>query len=364
MAQAFFLITLLLSVNAQLPGWPLEGVVDAARATAASAALSAPTGLNRASYLPVINGVVQFFRNLQNSSGHVIDRFRGAETQYATPCFAFACATVLAQGLDTTLLPNCSAALTAATGELASHTCADGHCVFFMKPVMFAYRVLAPLVSPAQKAVWDANLQMMNPFLDFGFPVSGNWGLVGTLDMLRTDLIGRFGNSSWWRAELDFQLGGAGIPTWFTPNGLYQDHSGSGGLNPLPYDTFPVSGYLTVMLREGYNGTWAPLLKEITRRGAWTHMLMQSPWGEIPTGGRSSQHTWNEAVSALAYEVFATDAAAAGDGAAACMFQRAARLSLQSVMRWQTLDAEGRLSFLHIVKNRFDPSLRWGYEGA
>ena len=28
---------------------------------------------------------------------------------------------------------------------------------------------------------------------------------------------------------------------------------------------------------------------------------MQSPWGEIPTGGRSSQHTWNEAVSALAY---------------------------------------------------------------
>jgi hypothetical protein len=357
---AFFVSTSAAQPAPALPAWPLEGTVDAARAAAAgSPPLVAPTGLLRKDYLPVINGVVQFFRGLQNATGHVIDRFRGVETQYATPCFAFACATAFTQGLDATLLPNCSAALTAATGELAQRTCADGHCVFFMKPVMFAYRLLAPLVDARVKAAWDANLVRMDPYKDFGYPVSGNWGLVGTLDMLRTDLITQLGNSSWWHAELDFQLSGAGIPEWFTANGLYQDHSGMEGLNPLPYDTFPTSGYLVTMLREGYNGTWAPLLREITRRAGWTHLLMQSPFGEIPTGGRSSQHQWNEAVSALAYEAAATQFAAAGDAASACMFQRAAHLSLGSVKRWQTTDAAGRLSYLHIVKNRFDPSLRW-----
>ena len=52
------------------------------------------------------------------------------------------------------------------------------------------------------------------------------------------------------------------VYTQITPNGLYQDHSGTGGLNPLPYDTFPTSGYLTMLLREGYNGTFAPFLRE------------------------------------------------------------------------------------------------------
>ena len=112
------------------------------------------------------------------------------------------------------------------------------------------------------------------------------------------------------------------------------------------------------MLREGYNGTYEPLLREVVRRAAWSHMLMQSPWGEIPTGGRSSQHQWNEAVSALAYEIFATQSAAAGDAQAACMFQRAAHLSHASVRRWQNPTGE-----LQIVKNHFNASLRWGYEG-
>lgn len=337
-----------------MPPWPLQGTAEWAATQSAITPLAKPTGLKRADYLSTIHGVVQFFRQYQNASGHIIDPFRGVETQYATPCFSFACATVWAAGLDATLLSNCSAALTAATTELATKSCADGHCVFFMKPVMFSYRILAPLVDAPTKEVWDANLQQMSPDNDFGFP-SGNWGLVGTLDMLRTDYITHFGNSSWWERELDFQLGEPSVT--LTPNGLYQDHSGAAGLNPLPYDTFPVSGYLTVILREGYNGTHAPLLAEVTRRAAWTHMLMQSPWGEVPTGGRSSQHTWNEAVSAVAYTIKARDYADAGDAASACMFQRAAHLSLASVKRWQNADGS-----LQIVKNHFPPVERWGYE--
>lgn len=185
-----------------LPPWPLEPTVAAARTLAAAATLSSPTGLKRADYLPTIHGIVQYFRRMQNASGNIIDQYRGEETQYATPCFAFACATVWKEGFDATLLGNCTAALTAATREvrvcvvscataqgcgerwimslpphspcqLATKTCADGHCVFFMKPVMFAYRLLKPLVAPALVAQWDAYLSAMDPYKDFGFPVGG-----------------------------------------------------------------------------------------------------------------------------------------------------------------------------------------------
>lgn len=192
-----------------LPPWPLEGTVAYAQALAAATPLTKPSGLARADYLTTINGVVRFWTTYQNASGHIIDPFRGVETQYATPCYAFACATVATAGSAADLLPNCTAALVAATTELATHSCADGHCVFFMKPVMLAYRILAPLVTPAVKAVLDANLQAMSPTQDFGFPTN-NWGLVGCLDMLRTTYITQFGNSSWWNDMLTFQVRACG----------------------------------------------------------------------------------------------------------------------------------------------------------
>jgi len=343
-----------------LPPWPLEGTVDFAMQLAATVPLARPTGLLRKDYLSTISGVVQFMRGVQDSFGRIIDPYRGEETQYATPCFAFACATVWSQGMDDSLLPNCTSALTAATFELKNHSCADGHCVFFMKPSLFAFRILnaSAKVDDATKAGWAANLEEMNPWEDFGFP-QNNWGLVGAAgDYLRTTLITNFGNTSWADAMMESQLGAPGVYTQVTPNGLYQDHSGTAGLNPLPYDTFPTSGYLTMLMREGYNGSFAPFLTEFNRRAAYTHLLMQSPKGEIPTGGRSSQHQWNEAVSAMAYEIYASYAHAAGDDAAACQFKRAAHLAAESVARWQ--NANGALQ---IVKNHFDPALRWGYEG-
>lgn len=79
--------------------------------------------------------------------------------------------------------------------------------------------------------------------------------------------------------------------------------------------------------------------------------------GEIPTGGRSSQHSWNEAAASAVYEIQAGRYAAAGDTQAACMFKRAAHLSLGSVKRWQNPAGD-----LQIVKNHFPPVDRWGYE--
>jgi hypothetical protein len=236
------LVTLSLSFSSALaqappvlPPFALEGTVDFALQLAAATPLQRRTNLKKADYLPVINGVVQYMRTVQNASGHIIDPFRGVETQYATPCFAFACATVWNEGLDASLLPNCTSALTAATTELATDSCADGHCPFFMKPVMFAYRTLkaSGQIDAATLQVWDNNLETMNPWKDFGFP-SNNWGLVAAAgDLLRTQLITQFGNTSWSDDMMKAQFTPPDVYTQITPNGLYQDHSGTAGLNPL-----------------------------------------------------------------------------------------------------------------------------------
>jgi hypothetical protein len=47
---------------------------------------------------------------------------------------------------------------------------------------------------------------------------------------------------------------------------------------------------------------------------------MQSPTGEMPTGGRSSQHQWNEAQQAFQFEVAANEYANRGDYIMAAAF--------------------------------------------
>jgi len=125
---------------------------------------------------------------------------------------------------------------------------------------------------------------------------------------------------------------------------------------PMPYDIFP-RHYLEVMLYRGYNGTYLPLLMELLDRGSYASLLMQSPLGELPTGGRSSQHQWNEAVQCVIYELRASLHKKNGDMVMASAFKRAARLAHTSVKRW--IQSYGDL---FIVKNRFNPALRFGYE--
>ena len=111
------------------------------------------------------------------------------------------------------------------------------------------------------------------------------------------------------------------------------------------------------MLEQGYDGPNVTDYVELNRRGAWTSLLLQSPWGELPTGARSSQHTWNEAVSCVTYEYYASLLNSQGDVSGAGVFKRAAMLSLDTLARWKRPTGEW-----WIVKNRFDPSLRFGYE--
>jgi hypothetical protein len=183
------------------------------------------------------------------------------------------------------------------------------------------------------------------------------------------DVLGINTNTSWYKAEVDKQV--HQDKSW-TPNGEYQDHTGFDGvLNPMPYDLFARS-YLSFMLAEQYNGADFAFINDTMTRAAMTSLLLQSPKGEWPTGGRSSQHQWNEAVSILVYEIWATrfaQAAAAGvestygvpNTQLACMLKRASNLALSSLHRWvNTTDGSNDVQ---VVKNWFPPQERFGYEG-
>lgn len=206
--------------------WPLEGVVDTARANAANATLLRPTGFKRADYLPVINGIVGAFIQYQNANGSIIDPYANEEIQYATPTFAMASAVLVGTGYNASVLDNSVRALTASLTELSNGYAPQGHTNFFTYPIMMAFWQLRPLVSAAQVSAWETMLRAIDPSI---YKTDGNWGLVAVGgEYLRTSIAG-YGNASWWQGELatQFAIGE------FTPNGQYQDHSGMDGLNPV-----------------------------------------------------------------------------------------------------------------------------------
>lgn len=92
--------------------------------------------------------------------------------------------------------------------------------------------------------------------------------------------------------------------------------------------------------------------------GGHNHPHCRSKLRLDAVGGRSSQHQWNEAVSCVTYEYWASKLKAEGDLQGAAAFKRAAGLSLKSLQRWQRPTGE-----FWVLKNRFDPALRHGYEG-
>jgi len=137
-----------------------------------------------------------------------------------------------------------------------------------------------------------------------------------------------------------------------TPLGMYRESG-----DPFAYDGF-ARYYVTGMLHFGYDGKQADLYREACWRGAWTSLMIQSPFGEMPIGYRSSQHLWNEGELAATYEMYAAAYAKAGKPMEAGAFKRGARLALQSVTHWLRPDGSG-----YIVKNRYAASTRHGYEG-
>ena len=307
------------------------------------------SGLNRREYLRPADGIVRFFATSQDQRGAIIDPYEKKERQYATPAFACAAAVLYASGYNRELWPQCLKAMDAATSDLAAGKAADGHADFFTVMLMHAYHVLRHHAPQARLAEWRQNLTRIVPERIYRSQPSGerinNWNLVAVSGEWMRHRAGLSADTRWVEASLARQM------NEFTPYGMYCDPN-----DPLAYDHF-ARYYVVNLLEQGYDGQHAAALDELMERGAWSSLFMQSPHGELPCGGRSAHHQWNEAEQAMTYEVYARKFARRGDRAAAGAFKRAAHLALRSIGRWVRPSGE-----LWVVKNRFDPALRHGYE--
>ncbi|MFA0751220.1 MAG: hypothetical protein SLRJCFUN_001623 [Candidatus Fervidibacter sp.] len=309
-----------------------------------------PTNLSRSDYLSVISGTVRFFRHFQTADGRIVDPFVHREVQYSTPCYAWAATMLVVSGMQPDLLDSAAMALECSLRQLADGNPADRHGDFFTFPAMLAYEHLRHLVPSERRRKWEQLLRSIDPYRAYRDVLTEkkgtvhNWNIVAIAgEFLRYQAD--FTDLAFVERHLEAQL------QHFTAEGLYRDPK-----VPMAYDHFP-RHFLAAMLERGYAGKFQSELRELLERAAWTSLLMQSPLGELPTGGRSAQHQWNEAMQCVTYEIWARRKWREGDKVAARAFKRAAHLALQSVKRWVRPSGE-----LWIVKNRFDPALRHGFE--
>lgn len=332
---------------AQIGDFPLASAVARFRERQKLEKNFVPTKLDKREYLRLADGIVRYFAAYQDARGAIIDPFEKRERQYSTPAFACASAVLYASGYNRELLPVCVKAMDAAINDLVAGKSADNHSNFYTVMLMQAYEILQKSVPKTDLMRWRENLSRLVPEKIYRFKPQSetNWNLVAASGEWRRARAGMSSDLTWMQTALDAQM-----KLW-TEYGMYRDPN-----DPLAYDHF-ARYYVEDLLMNGYAGQHAALLRELVDRAAWTSLFMQSPHGELPCGGRSAHHQWNEAEQAMTYEYYAAEFAKKGDKGAAGAFKRAARLSVRSVGRWQKPSGE-----LWIVKNRFDSELRYGYD--
>jgi hypothetical protein len=309
-----------------------------------------PPAFGPSGYVTLIDGIVRNFAGFQDARGAIIDPIERAERQYSTPAFALAAAVALRAGHGyPAMLRAAVRAMRAACADLADGRAADGHADFYTVLLMHADRELAGWSDPSDSAAWRRDLARVVPEKIYrrqpSDKTTNNWNLVAAAGEWMRTKAGLGDSRRWIEASLDRQA------ELFTPWGMYRDPN-----DPMAYDHF-ARLWAIDLIDEGYDGRHAAVLDALVRRGAWMSLLMQSPWGELPCGGRSAHHQWNEAQQAVTFESMAGRYLQGGDFSTAGAFKRAAHQSARSIGRWVLGSGE-----LWIVKNRMEPGLRHGYE--
>ncbi|MDN5216926.1 hypothetical protein QQ020_32950 [Fulvivirgaceae bacterium BMA12] len=309
------------------------------------------TSYRKVDYLKVIDRQVRAMLTYQDSSGRIIDPVEKTEKYYTTPCYAHSVAALLASSYikkEDNLALSGMKALDIALTDMVNATVNGNHGDFYTWPVMLAYKLYRPFVSEERLRSWDKMLQSIDIaklYRTYNQAEGNNWVLVHSAGEFLRATTG-FTAFDYMEKMLGLQLAN------FTALGMYNEHG-----NPLPYDLF-ARHYMSGMLQLGYGGQQLEALRDHLWKGAWMSLFMQSPFGELPTGYRSSHHIWNEAEQCVIFEIYALAYAKRGSDREAGAFKRAAHLSLDAINRWIRSDGSG-----YIVKNRYPIENRHGYEG-
>jgi hypothetical protein len=316
------------------------------RQPARAAAGFVPTALGRGAYLELIAGGLGFWKTHQDPSGAIIDPYRREEYQYSTPAFAHAAAALVVWGRRRDLLEPAAQAMDWAVRTLSQRQAATAHEDFYAPMLAHAWRLLRPLVAPERAERWAAEIRGFDPFQTYrALPGGGNWNVVA---LAGEALFARLKLRAPGHPFVERSLA-AQATAFSSPHGLYLE-------GPMAYDHFPRL-WAADLLAQGYDGPCRAELAETLRRGAITSLFLQSPWGELPAGGRSAHHQWNEAEQCVTYEIHAAQAARGGDVELAAIFKRAAHLALASMRRWVRPSGE-----MQILKNWVDPAQNHGFE--
>lgn len=166
--------------------------------------------------------------------------------------------------------------------------------------------------------------------------------------------------AEWLRRDLGADAGrewpdhflAASLPL-FTGNGMYQDPN-----DPMLYD-LSVRQNLGELLHYGYDGDLQPTLSELLRRAGLCTLLMQSPLGWAPYGGRSNLFVHNEAMQAYVCETEAKRWSGLGRPGLAAAFRGAAQRSLAAIRPFTEA-----CSPPHAMKNRFSPATKVGRDSG
>jgi hypothetical protein len=311
------------------------------------------TGMIRRDYLKLIEDNVDFYKHHQTPEGAIIDVNANREWQYSTPAFALSAATLVAQKNRSDLLGPAVRAMAFATHALADQTTADGHADFYIPMLMHARRTLRPFVSSQTLAKWDDEFRRIIPETHYrDHNARGNWNIVnlsGELLRRKEKLVAttqKSAQTNYIERCLEKQQ------ARMTHLGMYTDPN-----MPMAYDAFARCWLDDMLANDAYHGKQEAQLREFLLLGGLSSLLIISPTGEWACGGRSAHHQWNEAENIVIFEINADKWHLAGRDDIAGAMKRSAHLAFQSMLRWQRPSGE-----MWIVKNRAEPSTKFGYE--
>lgn len=305
----------------------------------------APTELGRADYLKLIASEIDFWKTHQADNGAILDPYSRQEVQYSTPAFAHAAAGLVVWSQRDDLLEPAAKALDWAVQGLSTRRAASGHEDFYPTMIAHAMGLLESRVAPERYKRWEEAIANFDPDKVYRMaPGSMNWNIVSLCGEEMFRQMGIRKDDRYVEKSLAAQG-----HHFHSPFGLYCE-------GPMAYDLFPRL-FLDDILASGYDGDHRDELEALLGRAAIASLFMQSPWGELPAGGRSAHHQWNEAQQAAVFEIHAAKALKQGDRQLAGIYKRAARLSLASMQRWVRPSGE-----MQIIKNWIDPKERFGYE--
>jgi len=328
-----------------------QHVVDMVRQQLSKSRPLAGTGISRDDYLDVAEGVARYFAGHQRESGEVIDPVDGLEHQYSTPCFALLVAVLHKHNRANDLIGRAWNALLAATDAVSQNVAADNHGDFYLFNAVQALNILKSIYpTDIRIAVVESRIRKVIPHDAYRYIYTPqrkhlhNWNIIASCGEILREQAG-LGNGAFHDRHLERQL------LNFTADGMYVDPN-----VPMVYDAFP-RYFLEVVTELGYSGRHRDAIDVMLERGELMSLLMQSPCGVLPTGGRTKQHTWGDLQQVTIFEIAARRFANRGDFVYAKAFKRGAHLAFASALRWLRPTGE-----FQIVKNHIEPENRHGYE--